>query len=195
MRLFINQRSGFKVIWVAALLGSLVLTVGADDPVQAEEVVKIQAFLSQNGVHAGKTIQLAIKAEIAPTWHIHAHVLSDEFLIPTNLVMEETEGFTLGEVFYPEPALEKYEYSDVKLEVYEGEAVFGACFQTKTEVSPGSYILKGKFKFQACDHSSCLPPKGLDFEVIVNVVASEQEVEAINQEVFALLKFGKDQKK
>ena len=166
----------------------------ADGPMQAQEVVKIQAFLSHDGVPAGKTIQLAIKAEIAPTWHIHAHVLSDEFLIPTDLAVDETEGFTTADVFYPEPQLEKYDYSDVKLEVYEGEAVFAACLQTDAELAPGNYTIKGKFKFQACDHSSCLPPKGLDFEVTVKVVEPSQEVQALNQEIFALVEFKKDQK-
>jgi len=194
MKLFLNQKSSGKIFAVVVFLGLLAFPVLTDGLGQENEVVTIQAFLSQDGIHAGKTIQLALKAEIAPTWHIHAHVLSDEFLIPTNIVMEEVEGFTYAEFFYPEPELNKYDYSDVKLEVYEGEAVFGAAIQASSELSPGSFSIKGKFKFQACDHSSCLPPKGLDFEIIVNVVDPSQETKVINQEIFTQLECKKDKK-
>jgi hypothetical protein len=50
-----------------------------------------------------------------------------------------------------------------KLNVYTGEFVLHAHLTAQ----PGEHELQGAFRYQACDNSSCMPPKTLPVSVTV----------------------------
>jgi hypothetical protein len=50
-----------------------------------------------------------------------------------------------------------------KLSVYTGEFVI----QTRIVTKPGNHMVEAKLRYQACDHSQCMPPKTITVPIDV----------------------------
>ena len=181
-----NNKTFPFVIGVILLFGFTNISDGQSD------IVEIQAFLSKDGVHPGETFKVALLVKISPGWHIHANELADQFLIPTELIFEESDKIEVTKFHYPEPKLEKYEYSESELEVYDGEIMLGALVKANSELKPGTYKWKGELGYQACDNRSCLAPQKIEFEISFKSVPLSEKTEFINKEIFSKLDFKKD---
>ncbi len=136
-------------------------------------------------------IKIAIVLDILPGWHIHGAELADRFLIASALMIEENDEIEVLETYYPEARSQLYSYSEIELQVYEGEVVLGALLKISKDATVGEKTLKAGFLFQACDDQSCMAPKTLDLEIPVHVVPHSAEIEEINQAVFSKIKFKK----
>lgn len=191
--MFIQCKSKKKLIVFPVLIFGLVFLFGYSlSSSEEEEIVKVKTFISKNGIHPGETFKVALFVQISPPWHIHASELSDEFLIPTEMIFEENENLEVTQYYYPEPKSEKFEYSDSELQIYDEEVIMGALIKASSELQPGEYKLKGKLGYQACDDRSCLPPKKVEFEILVKIIPVSQETEDIHPEIFSKLDFKKD---
>ncbi len=181
----------FYSLAVACLLaGTPAGATAAASAIQADEghVVKAAALLSRDGVEAGGTIKAAVQLKIDPAYHINDNAPLDEFMFPTSLDVT-SEDFEVVETFFPAGKRGKYAYTEVELVVYEGEATLGLLLKAKAGLKPGEYKLKASLGYQACDHTSCLPPKNLAFDIPVKVVAAGASTKETNAEIFAGLKF------
>ena len=85
------------------------------------------------------------------------------------------------------------EEMDTELLVYEGKTYFGIMLESHTDIPAGEYRIQGTFSFQACDDTSCLPPKKIEFEINFRLVAPSQATNLLNKEIFAQIKFEKEQ--
>ena len=96
-------------------------------------------------------------------YHVNSNTPSDEFLIPLRFTW--TNGAAeAGEVTFPKPQLEKYQFSEKPLSVFTGDFKV----QTKFKViSTGT--VTGKLRYQACSDKACLPPRTIDVKVPVEV--------------------------
>jgi hypothetical protein len=96
-------------------------------------------------------------------YHVNSNTPSDEFLIPLRFTW--TDGAAqAGEVTFPKPQLEKYQFSEKPLSVFTGD--FKA--QTKFKIlSTGT--VAGKLRYQACNEKACLPPRTIDIKVPVEI--------------------------
>jgi len=191
MHLQFEFKKNLKVICFA-VMGLFILGGYAYISTEQEEVINVKTFLSKDGIHPGKTVKVAFFIEIHPDWHINAHELTDEFLIPSDLTFEENENLEVLKYYYPEPKLGKFDYSDSELQIYEDEAIFGALIKVSDKLALGQHKLKAKLRYQACNHRSCLPPKTLNFELELGVVSPCQETKDIHQDIFSKLDFEKD---
>jgi len=183
--------------WIkTAILGILVMTYISSPGLticQPDEVVSIKrTYVSQDGFHPGESITAAVEVEMIPGWHIHSNDPGDEFLIPTEILIVDDLMIRDVEIFYPEPIKQKYSYADTELKVYEGEVYFGVLLHPGKNLNPGQYKIKGKFSFQTCDDSSCLPPKSIEFDMTFTVVEPSVETHDVNQEVFSKINFERD---
>jgi DsbC/DsbD-like thiol-disulfide interchange protein len=181
-----NNKTIPFIIGMILLLGFTNVSEGQSD------IVEIKSYISKDGVHPGETFKVAVLVKINPGWHIHANELSDQFLIPTELLFETNEKFEVTQYHYPDPKLEKYEYSESELEVYDGEIIIGALVKTSSALKPGKYTLKGELDYQACDDRSCLSPKKIEFEIAFKSVPLSKKMKAINKNIFSKLNFKKD---
>lgn len=132
------------VVALACLLAVAVPAVAAD---------VVDATLEVTG---GK---LVAKVTIDPGWHIQAHQPRDEFLIPTVLTVEPPAGVKAGAVTYPKPVEHTLSFSEEPLLLYEGTVEMSAPL-----TGDGAGAVKAKLRFQACDASTCLPPKTLELQ-------------------------------
>jgi thiol:disulfide interchange protein DsbD len=184
--------------WVKYLLipGMLLFLLGGAIVINAQtnEVVSLKkVYISQDGFHPGEKIKAALAIEAIPGWHIHGNDPGDEFLIPTKIVIEDNEHIEATQIFYPEPLKQKYSYADSELLVYEGKTFFGILLQPAANLPPGEYQVTGKFSYQACDDTSCLPPKKIEFEIKFTIVEAGQAIHLLNEDIFVQIKFEKNE--
>ncbi len=182
------------VLCVPIAFVSLALAVsgfGASSIAEEKELVVVENFVSRDGVHPGETFKVAVLLKITRNWHIHGHKLDDEFLVPTSLDFEASENLKILDYYYPPPKSGKFAYSDVALLVYEKEVILGALVEAKNDTSAGPLKIQGKLRYQACDDSSCRPPKTVVLEITVEVVALDRETRDAHPEIFSKMEFKK----
>jgi hypothetical protein len=117
---------------------------------------------TQVSIPAGKSTTVDLHFVIAPKLHINSHTPPLETLIPTRLAITEVPGLKVSGIDFPagEPFTLPIDPT-VKLDVYTGEFVLKAHVISL----PGSHLLQGVLRYQACDNAACYPPKTLPFAI------------------------------
>ncbi len=152
-----------------------------------EDVVAVSAFVSLSGVHPGGDGMLAVVGDILEGWHINAHVPSQEFLIPTTLVMVEHAGVEFLDPLYAAGEMVNFEFAEAPLLVYEGRLVTGVPFRVEPGTESGPVTLSGTLTYQSCSNQICLPPADVPFQVEVMIATPGAAVASLNAELFAPL--------
>jgi thiol:disulfide interchange protein DsbD len=102
----------------------------------------------------------AVEMTIASGWHVNAHDPTDRFLIPTTLEVTPPPGVKAGEVRYPAAVEKTLAFAEgKKLRLYEGRVRIEAPLEG-TGSGPGP--VRAKLRYQACDDTTCLPPKTVE---------------------------------
>ena len=147
-------------------------------------VVEVRTALGADGARPGSTLKVAAVASIAPGFHINDHKPTLDYLIPTEWKLEPSKQVSVEKIVYPKGALKKFAFSDTQLSVYEGTLTVGAVLKVDPKAPPGSYALKGQFKYQACNDHACLPPKSVPANLVVKVLRRGEPVKRANADVF-----------
>ncbi len=156
---------------------------------QSEQVVEVKPLLSRDGVRPGETVKAAIVLTVQPGYHINNNAPNDEFLFATTLTFDDNPNLEVVETYYPAGHRGRFAYSQTELIVYEGEAVLGAVIKAKAGLPAGPLKLKATLSYQACDNTSCMPPKDLPFEITIPVVAAGKSSRDLHPEVFSKIPF------
>jgi hypothetical protein len=160
----------------------LVLTAAGLGRAQYDHpVLEARLVTATDATHSNSTLKVAVVAQVATGYHINDHRPSLDYLIPTELKLEPGPEITVKDVVYPKGTREKFAFSDSPLSVYEGKVVKG--------VPPGSYFVKGKFAYQACNDHACLPPTSVPLEVTVRVVPRDVPLKQMDADVFQRIQF------
>jgi DsbC/DsbD-like thiol-disulfide interchange protein len=152
-------------------------------------VVEAHAVMANDAAHANSPLKIAVLAQVAPGYHINDHKPTLDYLIPTELKVDPSDQFTLKNVVYPKGTLERFAFSDVPLSVYESTVVVGALLQAGKTVPAGTYTLKAKFAYQACNDHACLPPTSVPLTVPLRVVPRHVPLKPVESDVFERIKF------
>ena len=177
--------SKYKILTLACLL----ILLGFSSGWAGGEILDVKTYISQDDVHPGGVIDVAFLLDIIPGWHINGPELADQFLIACTLMIDEDDTVEVWEIYYPVPETRAYSFSEVKLQVYEGNVVLGARIKVDDAITLGKNVLKASFLYQACDDVSCMAPETLEFEIPFQVVPASKEIKQINQEIFLQIKF------
>jgi thiol:disulfide interchange protein DsbD len=137
-----------------------------------QRVLTIQGRTAPVQVAPGSPFEIQLELDIAPGYHINAHVPSLEYLIATEAAFEAPAGIKLGEVQYPAPVQRKFEFSpEQPLAVLEGKVLLTTPASLAPNIkspSDGNFLLlKAKVTAQACNHSQCLAPATIKLEIPV----------------------------
>lgn len=133
-----------------------------------EDKVNWSFSIEQNGDEA----TVVGKITMVKHWHIYgAYLPKGSFLIPTNVELIPSSNFQLvGKLIEPKPISEYDEITKEDL-LYHSNTIY---LKQKIKItSDKDFTLKGKFSFQTCDDSHCLPPHEADFSVKVKGVKDE----------------------
>lgn len=161
------RKSNAGILVVAALVFGL-SSLLANGQTYGRALNKAEAvqylFPEQITVPAGKPTPVALHFRIAPGLHINSHKPKDEYLIPTVFSIPESSGVRLDAATYP-AGVEMTLPADpqTRLSVYTGEFVI----QTRIVAKPGNHMVEAKLRYQACDHSQCMPPKTITVPIDV----------------------------
>jgi len=134
--------------------------------------VTISGKVSQEKIVPGSTVDIKIKAEIEPEFHINSNKPSEEYLIPTVLKFEQLENGSFGKIIYPEPEMASFSFSEEELSVYEGNVSFSVKLTLSDKFPVGKSVIKGTLSFQACNDQNCFAPTDENFEIPFEVVSA-----------------------
>lgn len=131
-----------------------------DDPFGAETgpILTTLTYVSRDTVRAGDTLWLAVRLELAPTWHVNSARPREDYLIPTRLEFSAPTGFhAAGSIVYP-PGHNVFLIGDT-MSVYESGATILLPIRSDAAVSPGPITVSGTLHYQGCDDNSCVAPE------------------------------------
>jgi hypothetical protein len=113
---------------------------------------------------AGKTdsqVTAKLSVELQKGYHVNSNSPSEEYLIPLRLNWEPG-ALQLVAVAYPQPRMEKYQFSEKPLSVFTGDFEIATRFKIPPAARKGPGILTGKLRYQACSTNTCFPPKTVE---------------------------------
>lgn len=140
-----------------ALLGFLFFTLFPAKEVNAQGKNPVK-WSWEAGEKEGEII---FTATIDKGWYIYSQNIGDGGPVPTEFVIEESDGFELqGKIVEEGEMIEKHsKMFDMLIKKYANKVVFrGQGKLTKPEAS-----IKGYLTYMTCDDSKCLPPDDVDF--------------------------------
>ncbi len=133
----------------------------------------------------GDSYPLAVEVRISSPYHINAREPSEDYLIPTDLVLQASGGITFGKLEYPSAKIKKFEFSDTPLAVYENTIYIFTNISISPEADVTEVNLKGVLGYQACDDQTCMAPEEFVFSQVFPLAGEGDTAERINQEIFA----------
>lgn len=111
--------------------------------------------------------QLTVNIAIHPGWHINAHQLLSDNLIPTVLQVDEPgAAMNMPAVSYPPPKRKRLGFQSEELALYEGDINLTADL-CPVVASPRDALLRLELQLQACDNEICLPPERVKLQLSV----------------------------
>ena len=119
--------------------------------------------------HRNASVQAKIPISVESGFHVNSNKPSEEYLIPLKLSWTSTGALEGGQVDYPKPSLEKYEFADKPLSVLTGDFNLVASFKVAASASAGPGAAAGKLRYQACNNRACFAPKTVDVKVLYQI--------------------------
>ena len=133
------------------------------------KVVKVSTGESVYKIKRGAPVQIAVVIEVDAGYHINSNRPAEKYLIATALKLERVAGLTTTPVIYPKAKLQKFEFSQKPLSVFEGKAVLKLSVRALPALPAGSHTLSGKLTVQACNNQQCLRPQTIDVSIPLQV--------------------------
>jgi DsbC/DsbD-like thiol-disulfide interchange protein len=150
----------------------------------AKDVVKAKAYASLDKVPRGRAFDVAVVAAIMPGFHVNSNKPSEDYLIPTQLLPDLPAGFKVLSTTYPPGKLTKFEFSEKKLSVYESTFTLRMKIQAPAGAPLGKTTLPLTLRYQACNHSACLPPVKIPVALEIEVAAATASARLAHPEIF-----------
>lgn len=144
---------------VATLVIMAALVLPAAGFGQSRPRAEVSPAVETDGAHPGQTLRVALKVTLPETLHVQSDRPRDPSLIPTVLSLDLPDGFSLTSLVYPESFELKQEGLDQPLVVFGHEFVTGAHLAIRDDVAPGTFVIPGRLRYQACDDKVCYAPK------------------------------------
>lgn len=125
----------------------------------------VQITVPEVHLRAGETGVIHLHATVKNGYHIQAHEVFDEFLVPTTIELAESGIISTAEVKFPPGKNFKLEGASDYLCVYDGNFTISISFKTNKKAQRKKYFLEGKLHYQACDLRTCLRPRSTNFTI------------------------------
>ncbi len=149
-------------------------------------VIEARAYVSLSPVPRGRAFELAVVAEARPGFHINAHEVSEDYLIPTTLEAELPPGFRVLGTVYPPGVLRSFKFSAAKLRVYEGRVTLRMKLEAAPDAPLGRRQLPLTLRYQACSQEACLPPVKIPVTVQLEVAPAGAAARPAYPAIFAV---------
>jgi DsbC/DsbD-like thiol-disulfide interchange protein len=156
---------------------------------QGRPRANVTPLVEADGVHAGSTVRLALQVALPDGLHVQSDKPRDAMLIPTVLTIEPPAGVKVAETLYPSPTDFAQDGQKDPLAVFEQHFVVGVKLTLDATVAAGELVVPARFRYQACDASTCFAPAREETRWTLNVVPVSTPIAARFPEVFDTLRF------
>jgi thiol:disulfide interchange protein DsbD len=119
-------------------------------------------------IKRNESVSAKVHLQLRPGYHVNSNTPAESYLIPLKLTWK-ADPLEAGEVIYPKPSLEKYEFSEKPVSVFSGDFEIVTKFKAPASAPNGPAIVTGKLRYQACNDKMCLPPKTIDVPLTVEI--------------------------
>lgn len=144
------------------MLASAAILYGQSDVVTVAPPARVTA-------RAGQSVEATIHVQLRSGYHCNSNTPSEDYLIPLRLTW--TPGvLQVEKIAYPQPKMEKYQFSSKPLSVFTGDFEIKTTFKVSAGAAAGPAQLTGKLRYQACTNTLCLPPRSVSIILPVEVV-------------------------
>ena len=179
-----NNYSKFRIEFLFVFLCICLFCLSSSSEIAENDVISVKTFVSQDSVHPGDSFKIAFRVSIAPGFHINAQEVDDEYLIPTDLFIDETSNIKVLKQYYPEPVFGRFDYSEEELQIYEGEILLAALIKVDGNIKQKKHTLTAKLLYQPCNDRSCMRENTLDLKIVFKVVPPSKKTKEINEKIF-----------
>ena len=156
----------------------------------APPVVTVTPIVEADSAHAGTTVRLALRADIAEKFHVQSNHPRDPSLIPATLALDLPAGFTHKETVFPKPTDLSLPAYDKPLAVFEGAALIGVQVSIPKGTAPGPITIPVRLRYQACNDTQCFQPKTVSASWTFQIVPATVTVRRQHADVFRRIAFG-----
>jgi thiol:disulfide interchange protein DsbD len=159
----------FKKLFLLPFVALFLLSVNVNAQVEfPEDKVSWEFSIEQDGCNA----IIIGKITCIEHWHVYAANLPEgSFLLPTEIEPDKSSNYkVIGKVIEPKPEFYHDEAADE--DIYQHSHTFKLKRKIKV-LSEKDFTLKGRFSFQTCDETHCLPPFDTDFTLKVKGCGEE----------------------
>ena len=181
---FPNSSRSLIALWA---FFSLLLPVRAhpQGPSLSANKVQVETKLSVAKVPAGSTFKAAVILKIEEGWHINSSTPTFDYLIGTELEVQQRVGVILTDLQYPKGKNLKFAFADEPLNVYAGSPKIFLTLRLSEKVNLGKDTLRAKLRVQACNDQVCLAPAVIEVHIPVEIVGSKENSTPINDDIFS----------
>lgn len=155
-----------RLVWVQVVICCLSSSALAQG---SAKVVKVTPGESVYKVKRGGSVQITVIVDVDDGYHINSNRPAEKYLIPTALKFDRTAGLTTTPIIYPKAKLQRFEFSQKPLSVFEGKAVLKLTARALASIATGNQTLKAKLTVQACNNQLCLRPQTIDVSIPLQV--------------------------
>lgn len=157
---------------------------GAVLAARAEEL-KLAAYLSHDKLAAGSQFRVAVVVDLNKPWHINAHEVGMEGLVPTTLTLDSPPHVSMERIEYPKGERIRVSWADEPVALYTGRVVIFAHGRVHAHAPQGPVRIEGRLRYQACDDTVCLAPKTVPVILATEIVDATETPQPLHPEIFA----------
>ncbi len=151
----------------------------------ASAVASPKTYVSLQPIPRGSTFEIGVVVGIMPGFHMNAHKVSEDYLIPTNLTAKPPAGIKEVQALYPGGTSLKLSFSDTPLSVYTKQFTVRAKFSVAANAALGKMSVPFTLQYQACNDSACLPPVRIPVIAKIDIAQAGTKAHAMSPDIFS----------
>lgn len=132
------------------------------------QTISISGSIEKSSVKLGKTGKGSIILTIPKELHINSNTPTSEFMIPTEVKLSSKEAKNL-KVVYPKGKNRKFDFSEEKLNIYEGKTIIPITFSIPKTLKSKMLNIRALVSYQACTNEVCYQPQKKEIVLKVNL--------------------------
>lgn len=122
------------------------------------QTISVSGSIEKKSVKLGKIGKGSIILSIPKELHINSNKPSSEFMIPTEIELSSKEAKNLKAI-YPKGKDRKFDFSEEKLNVYEGKTAITFTFNVPKNLKSKTVNIRALVSYQACSNEVCYQPQ------------------------------------
>ena len=150
-----------------------------------EEIVETAIYADRDAFLPGDTVHFAVAINIMNGWHINSNTPFDEFVIPTELIIDSHPSVVWSDVRYPKPHIVNLAALGGKSSTFEGNNFAFFYGIISPEKSPERVSISATLRYQGCDDQVCLAPVDAQLKFSLSKGDAGAGITRINPAVFS----------